>query len=83
MMQPLGNCPGCGGDEPFEQVHAGLAAGDPCPDVDGECREWVCPGCGAGLFMGLVSAGAVFTSTVLAGTAEQGQVQAGQSARAA
>ncbi len=72
MTQPLGNCPGCSGDEPFEQVHAGLAAGDPCPDVDGECPEWVCLGCGAGLFMG-----------VLAGITEQARVQAGQSARAA
>ena len=52
MTQPLGNCPGCGGDEPFEQVHPDQHAGDRCPDVDGECPEWVCTGCGAGVFMG-------------------------------
>jgi hypothetical protein len=52
MTQPLGNCPECGGDEPFEQVHAGLQAGDRCPDIDGECPEWFCTGCGAGVFMG-------------------------------
>ena len=52
MRQPLGNCPGCGGDEPFEQVHPGLHTDDQCPDVGGECPEWVCVGCGAGVFMG-------------------------------
>jgi hypothetical protein len=52
MTQPLGNCPGCGEDEPFEQVHPGLYAGDRCPDVDGDCPEWVCTGCGAGVIMG-------------------------------
>jgi hypothetical protein len=52
MTQPLGNCPGCAGDEPFEQVHRGLHADERCPDVDGECPEWVCTGCGAGVFMG-------------------------------
>jgi hypothetical protein len=47
-MRPLGNCPGCGGDEPFEQVHPGG-----CPDADGrECPEWACTGCGAGVIMG-------------------------------
>jgi hypothetical protein len=59
MTRPLGNCPGCGVDEPFEQVHPGLHAGDGCPDVDGECPEWVCTGCGAAVFMG---------STVLMGS---------------
>ena len=49
MTQPLGNCPGCGADEPFEQVHAGE-----CPDVAGECPEWACPRCGAGVIMGTV-----------------------------
>jgi hypothetical protein len=51
MTQPLGNCPGCGADEPFEQVHAGA-----CPDVAGECPEWVCTACGAGVIMGTVTA---------------------------
>ncbi len=49
MTQPLGNCPGCGGDEPFEQVHA-----DQCPDVAGECLEWACTACGAAVIMGMV-----------------------------
>jgi hypothetical protein len=51
MTQPLGNCPGCGADEPFEQVHAGE-----CPDVAGECLEWACTGCGAGIIMGTIIA---------------------------
>ena len=51
-MNPLGNCPGCGGDEQFEQIHP---AG--CPDADGgECPEWACTGCGAGVIMGTVPA---------------------------
>jgi hypothetical protein len=53
MTQPLGNCPGCGGDEPFEQVHADAW----CPDADGECPEWVCSACGAGVFMGTMITG--------------------------
>jgi hypothetical protein len=53
MTQPLGNCPGCGGDEPFEQVHAN----DRCPDTGGECPEWACSACGAGVFMGTVIIG--------------------------
>ena len=55
MTQPLGNCPDCGADEPFEQVH-GLGA---CPDVVGECLEWVCVGCGAGVIMGTVIIGSL------------------------
>jgi hypothetical protein len=47
MTQPLGNCPGCGADEPFEQVHDGE-----CPDVGGECPEWACIACGTGVIMG-------------------------------
>jgi hypothetical protein len=52
MTQPLGNCPGCGADEPFERIHAG-----DCPDVsgtamDGECPEWACIACGTGVIMG-------------------------------
>jgi hypothetical protein len=69
MTQPLGNCPGCGADEPFEQVHAGV-----CPDVAGECPEWACTACGAGVIMG----------TVVASTAgDRQRVAVGQSARAA
>jgi hypothetical protein len=53
-MTPVGNCPGCGGDEPFEQIHP-----DGCPDTGGDCPEWACTGCGAGVIMGTVpSAGA-------------------------
>lgn len=51
MTQPLGNCPGCGGDEPFEQVHAN----GECPDAGGACPEWACSGCGAGVFMGIMA----------------------------
>ncbi len=53
MTQPLGNCPGCGGDEPFEQVHVNQQ----CPDSGGECTEWACSACGAGVFMGTVIIG--------------------------
>ena len=75
MTQPLGNCPGCGGDQPFEQVHPGMHTAEQCPDAGGECREWVCPGCGAGVFMG----------TVIIGTSTAGAVPAParQSVRAA
>ena len=48
MTQPLGNCPGCSGDELFEQVHAD----GECPDTSGECPEWACSACGTGVFMG-------------------------------
>jgi hypothetical protein len=63
MTQPLGNCPGCGADEPFEQVHQGE-----CPDVGGECPEWACLSCGAGVIMGTVIMGTVSTAEI---TAEQ------------
>ena len=66
MTQPLGNCPGCGADEPFEQVHPGR-----CPDVDGECLEWACAACGAGVFMGTVIVGAVMVGSDVKGSAEQ------------
>ena len=73
MTQPLGNCPGCGGDEAFEQVHPGRYADDLCPDTGGECPEWLCAGCGAGVFMGIV---------ITAGS-EAATVPARQSVRAA
>jgi hypothetical protein len=76
MTQPLGNCPGCGGDEVFEQVHPGQHAGDPCPDSGGECLEWVCTGCGTGLFLGIVITGPRTGD-------EEPAVPARQSARAA
>ena len=52
MPQPLGNCPGCGGDQPFEQVHDWN-----CPDVTGpdtQCPEWACTACGAAVIMGTI-----------------------------
>ena len=73
MTQPLGNCPGCGADEPFEQVHPGV-----CPDVGGECPEWACVACGAGVFMGTVVMG-----TTIMGTVTDAEVSAEQSVRAA
>ena len=70
MTQPLGNCPGCGADEPFEQVHeVGV-----CPDVVGECPEWACAVCGAGVIMGSIFTGA-------AGAVDDAEVE--QSVRAA
>ncbi len=67
MTQPLGNCPGCGADEPFEQIHDG-----DCPDVGGECPEWACIGCGAGVIMGTVAdATTTGSHTVAAASARQ------------
>jgi hypothetical protein len=70
MSQPLGWCPDCGGDQPFEQVHA--VAGE-CPDVPGgECPEWACQDCGAAVIMGIlpvadpVPTNPVLTNPVLA-----------------
>jgi hypothetical protein len=52
-----------------------MHAGEQCPDAGGECTEWVCPECGAGVFMG----------TVIIGTSAAGVVPAParQSLRAA
>ncbi|HEX4087726.1 MAG TPA: hypothetical protein VHZ33_03360 [Trebonia sp.] len=44
-----------------------------CPDVAGQCPEWACPGCGAGVIMG----------TVIMGIAGDAEVAAEQSVRAA
>jgi hypothetical protein len=74
MTQPLGNCPGCGGDEPFEQVHANGR----CPDTGDECPEWACSACGTGVFMGIVIMG-----TPTAGAGQDTTVPARQSVRAA
>ena len=54
MSQPIGNCPGCGDDQPFEQLHP-----QQCPDVDGDCPEWACVTCGAAVIMGTVVTGTV------------------------
>jgi hypothetical protein len=74
MTQPLGNCPGCDGDEPFDPVHAN----ERCPDTGGECPEWVCSACGAGVFMGTV-----IMSTPTAGAGADTSAPARQSVRAA
>ena len=79
MTQPLGNCPGCGGDEPFEQVHAD----EQCPDTGGECLEWVCSGCGAGVFMGTVIIGISAPGGGQVRAAGEGTVPARRSVRAA
>jgi hypothetical protein len=70
MTQPLGNCPGCGGDEPFEPVHPPRTAADldTTADLDMECTEWVCSACGAGVFMGTVLFGGGSADTSAAGT---------------
>src|SRR3984957_4928132 len=85
MTQPLGNCPGCGGDEPFEQVHPGQHADDLCPDADGGGPEWVCAGCGGGVFMGTeVTVGTeVPVSAEIIGNREGTPVLVRQSVRAA
>lgn len=52
MSEPSRNCPGCGGDQPFEQIHE--IPGE-CPDSpDGECPEWACTVCGTALIIGFV-----------------------------
>jgi hypothetical protein len=66
-MSPLGNCPGCGGDQPFEQIHP---VG--CPDADGgECQEWACTECGAGVIAGLIQAAAPTAGAADTGAARQ------------
>jgi hypothetical protein len=63
MSEPLGKCPGCGSDEPFEQIHAVN-----CPDVpDGECPEWACVACGAAVIMGITSFASDLGATAAAG----------------
>ena len=71
MSQPVGNCPGCGGDEPFEQIHAGT-----CPDTGVECPEWACVSCGAAVIMGTVPGAGAMGLAV-------GQSVTGQTVRAA
>jgi hypothetical protein len=59
MSQPIGNCPGCGSDQPFEQIHAGE-----CPDTGGDCLEWACVRCGAAVLMGAAPAGGLARAAV-------------------
>jgi len=52
MSQMPWYCPGCAGEQPFEQFHDGPGS---CPDSpDGHCPEWVCCGCGTALIVGFV-----------------------------
>jgi hypothetical protein len=52
MSQMPWYCPGCAGEQPFEQFHDGAGS---CPDSpDGHCPEWVCCECGTALIVGFV-----------------------------
>ena len=82
MTQPLGGCPGCGGEESFEQVHPGGHADGQCagvsgPDGSDECPEWLCPACGAGVFIGTVLTSPVVTGPVVTGPVLTGPVLTG------
>jgi hypothetical protein len=45
-------CRECGQDQLFDQPHdAGHEADGGC-EVDGDCPEWACTGCGTALFIG-------------------------------
>ena len=51
MRQLPWYCPGCAGEQLFEQFHG---AGH-CPDSpDGHCPEWACCACGTALIVGFV-----------------------------
>jgi hypothetical protein len=51
MSELYRDCPDCGQERGFAQRHD---APDQCPDAaDGWCPEWICAGCGAGVFLGL------------------------------
>jgi len=53
MAEMTLDCPDCGQELTFEQVHP--EPGD-CPDApDGNCPEWLCTSCGTALLIGLVS----------------------------
>jgi hypothetical protein len=67
MPQPLGNCPGCSGDEPFEQVHHRN-----CPDAggpDADCPEWACTTCGTAVIMGNLAGSVALSAGAPAGRA--------------
>ena len=52
MSQMPWYCPGCAGEQLFEQFHD-----DPgrCPDSpDGHCPEWACCACGTALIVGFL-----------------------------
>jgi hypothetical protein len=72
MSQPIGNCPDCGNDQPFEPIHA-----SECPDSDGgECPEWACTACGAAVIMGTVPAASATTGSTSASAAASQPVRA-------
>lgn len=49
MTDEIRDCPDCGLRNEFTQVHA---APGRCPDTaDGQCPEWYCTGCGAGMLI--------------------------------
>ena len=49
MTDEIRDCPDCGLRHEFTQVHA---APGRCPDAaDGQCPEWYCTGCGAGMLI--------------------------------
>ena len=50
MIDGFRDCPGCGSEREFVQLHPGLGR---CPDSpDGRCPEWCCNACGAALLEG-------------------------------
>jgi hypothetical protein len=55
MSQMPWYCPGCAGEQLFEQFHDVTGS---CPDSpDGHCPEWACRECGTALIVGFVPQG--------------------------
>jgi hypothetical protein len=52
MSQMPWYCPGCAGEQLFEQFHTDAGR---CPDSpDGHCPEWACCACGTALIVGFL-----------------------------
>ncbi len=50
MIDDFRDCPGCGAQREFVQLHPGPGR---CPDSsDGRCPEWCCSTCGTALLEG-------------------------------
>ena len=50
MIDDFRDCPGCGSEREFVQLHPGPGR---CPDSpDGRCPEWCCNACGTALLEG-------------------------------
>ena len=50
MIDEFRDCPGCGSEREFVQLHPGPGR---CPDSqDGRCPEWCCNACGTALLEG-------------------------------